>query len=750
MFLSRSSLFFIDWGSTTIITIILFIIMSSSSISVVKSQVSSSDLNYDDCSTTNGTITFELITGFVFTSSTDTVTMMIPGVLHLAECLDHCRQNQTCNSLNFETGLCVLLSSSALQLPDALTPSQFPVFTIYAQKICLKNLSTSCANNGWTFERVSGFELREHEKRLLQAPTSQDCMQACVWEQKFQCRSINYESKTGECWLSDMNRHTVNINTEIRSQKYGPSSGNIDYYEFNCVQEPKRLCDFKPIHGRILKTVDSVYQNITTIEECQRQCLQGPYKCHSYDYGDPSNPVCRTSHLDKISLAHIDNPYIEIAGASTYELQACYDVNIHCESREMVAKVRSSKIFDGKIYAKRKPYHCMTDVNESLEFEIHMGYNDLECDVQQTSRGQYTNDIVIQHHDMIVTTQDLGLNINCKYDLSNQSISNNVNLDITGNLQPIGTHSAVVDSPNVTMTIVDMDGANVRAAKVGDQLVLRFEIVDQSTPYELFVRELIALDGSDMSEFVLIDSDGCPTDVAIMKPVLKSRESAKTLETSFEAFKFPSSDIVQFKALITPCITNCEPINCNLNLPNGRTSQSISYGRRRRRRSPSNADDNNKSDINDPRQNVIVVESLSVTDKFAVKDGKKRNKIEQNNHSEVYADFEDSISINGLPRMEITSPCVNVISLMIFAVAFLVCQTILIISWSYIWSKKRKNSLLENELIYGKASSASTQWSLVPSTKSINRMPITKRTCGPLQSSSIVYSVPSRQHGYFS
>lgn len=111
---------------------------------------------------------------------------------------------------------------------------------------------------------------------------------------------------------------------------------------------------------------------------------------------------------------------------------------------------------------------------------------------------------------------------------------------------------------------------------------------------------------------------------------------------------------------------------------------------------------------------------------------------------------KDSISINSLPRMEITSPCVNVISLMIFAVAFLVCQTILIISWSYIWSKKRKNSLLENELIYGKASPASTQWSLVPSTKSINRMPITKRTCGPLQSSSIVYSVPSRQHGYFS
>ncbi|OTF83701.1 hypothetical protein BLA29_006637 [Euroglyphus maynei] len=226
-----------------------------------------------------------------------------------------------------------------------------------------------------------------------------------------------------------------------------------------------------------------------------------------------------------------------------------------------------------------------------------------------------------------------------------------------------------------------------------------------------------------MSEFVLIDSDGCPTDVAIMKPVLKSREGTKTLETNFEAFKFPSSDIVQFKALITPCITNCEPINCNLNLPNGRTSQSISYGRRRRRRSPSINDN-----IDDPRQNVIVVESLSVTDKFSVKEGKIKQ-----------ANFEG----DRLPRMEITSPCINVISLMIFAVAFLVCQTILIISWSYIWSKKRKNTLLENELIYGTTSSGSSQWSMVPSTNQT-----TKRTCGP--SPSFVYSVPSRQHGYLS
>jgi len=87
-----------------------------------------------DCQ--NGFVTFELITGHVFTAPSDTVTML-PGILHLIECMDYCLSNDTCKSLNFETGLCVLLSSSSTERPQALTPSQFPVFTIYAQKICL-------------------------------------------------------------------------------------------------------------------------------------------------------------------------------------------------------------------------------------------------------------------------------------------------------------------------------------------------------------------------------------------------------------------------------------------------------------------------------------------------------------------------------------------------------------------------------------------------------------------------------------
>ena len=79
---------------------------------------------------------FEIITGYSYTNSLDSLAT-IPGSLELSDCLDKCRQNENCQAINFETGLCILLNSSAIEKPDALKESQFPVFTIYAQKVCI-------------------------------------------------------------------------------------------------------------------------------------------------------------------------------------------------------------------------------------------------------------------------------------------------------------------------------------------------------------------------------------------------------------------------------------------------------------------------------------------------------------------------------------------------------------------------------------------------------------------------------------
>lgn len=68
-----------------------------------------------------------------------------------------------------------------------------------------------------------------------------------------------------------------------------------------------------------------------------------------------------------------------------------------------------------------------------------------------------------------------------------------------------------------------------------------------------------------------------------MTSVAKFAKSGKRLRTTFEAFKFPSSDTVQFRALITPCLSSCKPVQCNLlNTETGINQEFISYGRRKR------------------------------------------------------------------------------------------------------------------------------------------------------------------------
>ena len=56
----------------------------------------------------------------------------------------------------------------------------------------------------------------------------------------------------------------------------------------------------------------------------------------------------------------------------TYELSSCYNVTIDCRAADMIATVRTNKIFNGKIYAKDNPNSCVVDVENAIEFDIKM------------------------------------------------------------------------------------------------------------------------------------------------------------------------------------------------------------------------------------------------------------------------------------------------------------------------------------------------------------------------------------------
>lgn len=427
----------------------------------------------------------------------------------------------------------------------------------------------------------------------------------------------------------------------------------VEYLENNCAEEPNKLCEFKRMSGKILKTVDSVYQDVGSVDECRELCLSSPYRCHSYDYGkllykfdlfqkmrfnsctnislfvncfgdigDTGDMVCRLSHHSRATLADVQDPYLDVPEAATYELSSCYNVTIECRAGDMIAKIRTSKLFDGKVYAKGSPNSCSIDVKNSLEFELRMGYQDIECNVRQNGLGRYLNDVVIQHHDMIVTSSDLGLALTCQYDLTNKTVSNDVDLGVTGDIEPALSEEVIVDSPNVIMKITTRDGSEMKdSAEVGDPLALKFEISDEQSPYEIFVRELVAMDGADSGEITLIDARGCPTDHFIMGPIYKSTNSGKILLSHFDAFKFPSSQTVQFRALVTPCVPTCQPVSCDEEDFGGEFRSIISYGRKRRsvsgnytevsvhERKRRNAEKN-------PHEDMLLVQSIQITDKF--------------------------------------------------------------------------------------------------------------------------------------
>ena len=63
--------------------------------------------------------------------------------------------------------------------------------------------------------------------------------------------------------------------------------------------------------------------------------------------------------------------------------------------------------------------------------------------------------VYFQHHDMVVTTNDVGLKLRCNYNLSNRTISHAAELEINEGLSQSGAEQTIVQAPNITMRITD-------------------------------------------------------------------------------------------------------------------------------------------------------------------------------------------------------------------------------------------------------------------------------------------------------
>lgn len=629
-------------------------------------------------------VSFEVVTGYVYTAPQDILDSQ-PGTLMLTDCIDTCRGNSSCKSINYETGLCVLFSSSAEEDQGQLTPSQFPVFTIYVQKNCLPS-AASC-DAAWSFDRVMEHQLETEIRKRGKVDSRQQCMELCLAEVDFECRSAQYSQDSGECRLSAMDRQSMSGRPGFKA------TAGMDYMEVNCVESPSKLCLYEKVRGKILKTVDAVYQAIASEEDCQDLCNNAPFRCHSYDYNDTGDDVCRLSHHSAVTLTQVEEPYLFIEEATTYELSSCYNVSIDCHSGDMTANIRTTTLFDGKVYAKGSPVTCMEDISNSMEFSITMRYTDIECGVKREGLGGYMNEVIIQHHDSIVTSADLGLQLTCEYDMTNKSVSNEVDLAITGEISPTLFEESVVDSPNVIMRVADENGQDTKTAVVGDPLKMTWEILDLDTPYEIFIRDLVAMDGSTDTELLLIDERGCPTDSSIMGEVYRSETSDRISLSAFDAFRFPTSEVVQFRAMITPCLPKCEAVVCDVLDYTGQTKTVDSYGRKKRSVMSDYVQLMTRRKRAIKPEEVLVVQSLKIVDRYGKKEERKSPKTAENEYN-----FVDETLLNG---DAITGDCLDKSSMISGAVIFLAAQLIIVILFAMIWKRNQRNSSKGLDLLEG-------------------------------------------------
>lgn len=166
--------------------------------------------------------------------------------------------------------------------------------------------------------------------------------------------------------------------------------------------------------------------------------------------------------------------------------------------------------------------------------------------------------MVIQKHPILVTTDAQAYHIKCVYQTGEQNVTLGFNVSM---LTTAGTIANTGPPPTCLMKIVTPTGEEINSAEIGDNLMLQVD-VQPGTIYGGFARSCVAktMENNVENEYLVTDENGCATDPTIFGEWEYSPDS-QSLQASFNAFKFPSSDNIKFQCNIRVCFGKCQPVS---------------------------------------------------------------------------------------------------------------------------------------------------------------------------------------------
>ncbi|GAB6033195.1 hypothetical protein CHUAL_012802 [Chamberlinius hualienensis] len=623
---------------------------------------------------------YELTSGVYY----DKEPFRIFGNVSQSECLQLCRKEAKCDavSVDHNTSRCLLqeLTVRSTVAGDLRENYHYNYF----EKLCLP--AASNCKQQWVFERVRSKKLASlNFKKAVSAVTKEECLALCLEHEEFQCQSAEYDQRLSECLLISFNR----FSSSEKTLKIQTTRQDIDYFENNCFHEPRGFCNTKHSSGYRFTNFDEI-KRVNKLNDCKIACLNNTdFNCHSYAF-NLNNKECYLSHHSAATVPYL--AHLQEHGVDLYEITTCYDVSVSCDPHVMQVHVHVNSLFDGKIYVRHRPETCFLDVNRTNNFTFPVVLTGPECGTESEAEGKFSNVIVIQNNDLVLTSNDKAIGVHCTYELGNKTEYAVFTIkNLTGASE---TSRGRASPPKLTMRILDSKGRDKTSVKLGEPLTVQVSVPDESA-YGIFVRNMVATDGTGHSNVTLIDSKGCPAEAKMIREMRRIEGHSRALESVMEAFTFTGSNVLHIETDVETCLDACHPVMCHV--PSGRSDDQYlsveSFGRKRR-----SADDG---------QVFRLKKSVAIhSDKFAVgtttiREFKKLTTKSSPifNDQEEYEYIQEVVEPTGTENVSNGGVCMDTYTLAIGGCAFILIQLVLlIVCLSTKHYQRRQGAVLRTQL----------------------------------------------------
>lgn len=150
----------------------------------------------------------------------------VPFCNTIEECMSECSKEANCAALELNEGICTLYSVNYDNNPEKFEKSQIKGLHVVVQKRCTEDVGLGSNNNQIATELVPGYCLKGNPVKTVQVSSKNECVEKCLNNREFVCRSANYDRSRNICELNSVSRESLSKYNGVSTGSAGGSGGS--------------------------------------------------------------------------------------------------------------------------------------------------------------------------------------------------------------------------------------------------------------------------------------------------------------------------------------------------------------------------------------------------------------------------------------------------------------------------------------------------------------------------------------------